>query len=431
MAPVEVSIQLSLGAARPTSLTVVAPAGINFAKDCLVVGGSAVTSCMPGPLFSGQPTARLACNLGPSVTSINGLKLRVNTPAQTPSARAWLVEGLVENAGAVGWGEDSIGFDLQQMRDVSITYPGVPGVETQLAVGFRTSEKLDRGSQIEILKPEAFQSRCNVATVSTISLPPVLDCDVYKASIVLTLSETLQGGEYAFALLIRTPSTTPAFNEWSLLLKSQKGFVQDAAMNIAGKTIQPDFKMVSTPLRWTSSDAGQASTITIGFIVAETIPPNQLGDLLITLPENFAHAIEQECSVESSNGALPLLASVQGTCKWVDIQLADRVVIHLDRNKEVPPGTYELSFPVTVPEQMPAYNVWLLTFCQPASGSGTCLQAHSSNALVTFPWAGFSHGSMPAVAAGDLPAAAMRSRVSASFWASFAFAVFLQYSCRW
>lgn len=285
---------------------------------------------------------------------------------------------------------------------------------------------MDRGSRIEILKPEAFQSRCNVATVSTISLPPVLDCDVHKSSIVLTLSDTLQGGEYAFAITVKTPSTTPALNKWSLLLKSPMGFVQDAAMDIPGKTIHPGFKMVSTPFRWTSSDAGQASTITMGFVVAERIPPNQFGDLLITLPENFAHAIEQECSVQSSNVALPLLATAAGACKWVDIQLADRMAFHLDANQELPPGTYELSFPVTVPEQMPAYNVWLLTFCQPASGSGTCLQAHSSNALVTFPSAGFSHSSTPATAA--LPDAAMRSRGSASLLAFCTFAVFLQCS---
>jgi len=212
------------------------------------------------------------------------------------------------------------------------------------------------------------------------------------------------------------------------LLKSQMGFVQDAAMSIPGKTIHPELKMVSTPLRWTSSDAGQASTITMGFVVAETIRPNQFGDLLITLPENFAHAIEQECSVESSNVALPLLASAEGACKWVDIQLADRVVIHLDPNQELPPGTYELSFLVTVPDQMPAYNVWLLTFCQPALGSGTCLQAQSSNALVTFPLAGFGYGSIPATAA--LHAAAMRSRVGASFCAFCTFAVFLQCTFR-
>jgi len=430
MAPVEVSIQLSFGMVKPTSLTVVAPVGVFFTKDCLVVGGAAITSCVPGALFAGRPTARLACNLGPSATSIQGLKLRVNTPAQTPSVRSWLVEGLVENAGAVGWGEDSIGFDLQQMRDVSITYAGVPDVETQLAVGFRTSEKMDPGSQVEISKPEAFQSRCNVATVSTISLPPVLNCDVHKTKIVLTLSGTLQGGEYAFAIIVKTPSKTPALNEWSLLLKSQMGFVQDAAMSIPGKTIHPELKMVSTPLRWTSSDAGQASTITMGFVVAEKILPNKLGDLLITLPENFAHAIEQECSVESINGALPLLASVDGACKWVDIQLADRVVIRLDPNQEVPPGTYELRFPVTVPEQMPAYNVWLLTFCQPVTGTGACLQAHSPNALATFPSAGFSFGNTPATATAALPAVAIRSSFSASFWAFCTFAVFLQCSHR-
>lgn len=73
---------------------------------------------------------------------------------------------------------------------------------------------------------------------------------------------------------------------------------------------------------------------------------------------------------------------------WVDISLVDRLSIRLDATQELPAGDYAFEFPVTVPEYIPAYNVWMVTFCG-YSAAGVCQQHFSPLALVTFPLAGF------------------------------------------
>merc|ERR1719316_1949747 len=119
-------------------------------------------------------------------------------------------------------------------------------------------------------------------------------------------------------------------------------------MNLAGQTIRQDFAVTATPLMWTSSEAGQASSITIGFAVRSEIERGSVSDVLITLPENFAHAIEKATSVQSLNSNLPLRSI--GIRGWADFRMMDRLVIHLDNNQPVPVGLYRFVFPVTVPE---------------------------------------------------------------------------------
>merc|ERR1712064_6972 len=54
-------------------------------------------------------------------------------------------------------------------------------------------------------------------------------------------------------------------------------------------------------------------------------------------------------------------------------------------------GQYRLRFPVSVPEQIPVYNVWLLTFCESVEGA-SCTEPSGANSLLTFPIVGFNHG---------------------------------------
>jgi len=110
--------------------------------------------------------------------------------------------------------------------------------------------------------------------------------------------------------------------------------------------------------------------------------------------------------VVSTNSELPLFeADVDES--WVDISMVDRLSIKLDSGKEVPVGDYSFEFPVTVPEYMPAYNVWLLTLC----GLGTCQQHFSAQALATFPMAGFEldQAAPGAEASGQPSLAALQS----------------------
>merc|ERR1712032_1211340 len=112
--------------------------------------------------------------------------------------------------------------------------------------------------------------------------------------------------------------------------------------------------------------------------------------------------IEKVSSVESTNVLLPTTASNAQT-SWVDFSLVDRLLIRLDPNKEIPAGTYEFRFPITVPEQIPAYNVWLVTFCRHSSDSD-CLGR--SDSVVTFPLAGFRIGEVLPGGKGSVGSAA-------------------------
>mmetsp|Transcript_66823 Transcript_66823/g.211492 ORF Transcript_66823/g.211492 Transcript_66823/m.211492 type:complete len:218 (+) Transcript_66823:3-656(+) len=197
-------------------------------------------------------------------------------------------------------------------------------------------------------------------------------------------------------------------NLFSVVLVGRYQAIEDAAMDIPGQPLLTGYSIQATPLSWTASEAAQASSITMGFQVNNEIPLDRLGKVLLTFPDNFAHAIERECNVEVLDTSLPLLAQDSGQCSYIDIRNLDRLLIHLDPNKVIPPGSYQFRFPVTVPEQMPAYNVWLITFC--GSSSTSCLQPHGSEAMLTFSLAGFHLGeASPGSGRQAAPSAAWRT----------------------
>jgi len=394
-AEVEVSLSLFLGEYRPTLLKLIAPLGFGFPEDCLVDGGRAITQCRPGRAFAGQPTAVLRCSAANMQNVLQGLKVTVKMPSQTPAARSWFVEGSMFETGAlVGWGEDGTGFQISPMRDVSVLYAGVPAIKTQVAVRFLTSETINRGGQVRVIAPSGFEASCAGHLLQVISLPGILECVIDESSVSLMLNDTLTAGEYGFGFSARTPSETPSPNVFSVLLIDERGKIQDSAMNLPGQTIQDQLSLLGTPLMWTSSEPGQASSITMGLRVTSVVPKGLLGTILITFPENFGHAIEKWTSVVSKQDTLPVQGG-QTASSWLDYSMVDRIIIHLDPDKDLLVGEYQLEFPVTVPEQMPAFNVWLLTLCR-YSTTGTCLQPQGSLSMVTFPFAGFNlHQGLP------------------------------------
>jgi len=393
-AEVEVSLLLVLGKARPTAIIVIAPQSFTFKPKCLVAGGSGgngITDCMPGPLVEGRPTAELTCSASSLTDIVQGIKLLVTTPSVMPVSRNWFVEATMSETGAlIGWGEDSTGITINPMKDVSVVYAGIPNIMSQLAFRFRTSETINRGGKLNIITPAGFKVSCVGSALKIISLPGLLECEEQSPSVFLTLNDTLTPGEYAFAIMVRTPSATPDPNMFSLLLMDERGRVQDSAMNLPGQTIRTDLSAAGLPLKWTSAEAGQASSITVGFTVNQEIPTGLLGAVLITFPENFGHAIEKASSVVSTGDLLPLKQGASDG-DWLDFRMVDRLIVILDPAKRVEKGNYQLEFPVTVPEQLPAHNVWQVTLCS-HSANGICLQAQGPQSLVTFPFAGFNLG---------------------------------------
>jgi hypothetical protein len=396
MAEIEVSLLIDPQNTVPTSLVLVAPLGFNFTTNCLVTGAGFILGCEPSRSIAGLPTATLACRDGGLNEVIRNLRVKVTTPDATPNIRSWYVMGkFAETDEQVGWGQDPEGFEVNQMEDTSVEYAGMQLIDTQMVVQFKTREQMDLGAQIKVLNPPDYTVRCSGDEFNSIYLPGILECTTRRGFFTLALNDTLAPGSYAFSVMVETPRTTPgrrlSGNKFSLLLLDKNQQVQDASMNMAGQEIRQDFVAQAIELSWTSSEAGQASSITIGFKVRTEIGRGIVADFLIMLPMNYAHAIEKKDAVRSLNSLLPLREV--GTRGWVDFRMMDRLVIHLDPNREIPVGEYKFIFPVTVPEQMPVGNFWRVSLCG-YSDSGPCLSPESEQALVTFPLAGFKIGQL-------------------------------------
>merc|ERR1719473_841781 len=143
----------------------------------------------------------------------------------------------------------------------------------------------------------------------------------------------------------------------------------------------------------------------MGFDLQDELPENpplRLGEILITFPEGFVHAIESVRDFESLNEEFKLAKS-----NWLDYTQMDRIRITLDSEECCKQGVYRFNFPVIVPRQVPEYNVWTLSMCE--AGMGGCQTASDSAVLATFPVAGFDIGQHhPTMAKKRLGAAAPR-----------------------
>jgi hypothetical protein len=396
MAEIEVSLLIDPQQTTPTSIVLVAPLGFNFTSNCLVTGGGFILGCEPTSSIAGLPAATLGCKPGGLTEVITNLRVKVSTPDMTPDVRSWFVQGkITETDEQVGWGQDPEGFEVKQMEDTNVQYAGMPLIDTQMVVQFKTREQMDLGAQIKLINPAEYTVRCSGDQFNPIYLPGILECTTRRGFFMLALNDTLAPGSYAFSVIVETPRETPtrrlSGNQFSLLLLDKNQQVQDASMNMGGQAIRDDFVAQALDMSWTSAEAGQASSITLGFKVRSEIPRGVVADFLIMLPMNYAHAIEKKDAVRSLNSLLPLREV--GARGWVDFRMMDRLVIHLDPNKAVPVGDYKFIFPVTVPEQMPVGNFWRISLCG-YSDAGPCLSPESEQALVTFPLAGFKIGQL-------------------------------------
>lgn len=269
-------------------------------------------------------------------------------------------------------------------------------------------------------KPSSLGLSCDRAQVHLLNLPSLVQCEVNSTSFMITLNGTLAPGEYAFVLTAATPADTPPDNSFAVLLRDSKLAVQDAAMNLPGPKFQPAVKVVRPSLAWTSAEPGQASRITVRFAVSAAIQAYTVGSLLITFPQNFEHNIEKVSEVVSKNDQLAVRSGSAG----VGVHMVDRLLVRLDASIKIPAGEYGFEFPVTVPEFIPPYNVWLLSFCTKSMNDNVdaCTHAFDAGVLVTFPLAGFSISASPGLdgfvgaARGGAPAAVLPLAAVALAW---------------
>ncbi|KAF4663929.1 protein arginine methyltransferase 10 [Perkinsus olseni] len=402
---IDVSVLLSPGNARPVELTIVAPPTFVFRDDCLVSGGTSravVTGCTAlaetsTDAVAGRPTARLTFRDAISEPTY-GLILKVMTPARTPVTTVqWFVEGKLLSDERIGWGESSTQFEVVQMKSVSVTYARLLNIVSQTAFTFRSVLKIAAGGQLKVVYPPGFEFSCT--TFQKISLPfysieNVADIcqvddttDPGKPYFVITLTETLFPGDYAFVIDVSMPEQQPAHTGFDMiLLDAVDGNVIDAATSVLGPSFgdasdgdtQQDaasivVQTVPRPdcLRWYPSTVRADSKLGVEVrfeFLQQVIPDSDgqmpIGGILIVLPPGFVQAVEHSTDVLNLQN-FPVDTTRD---KWTDFTAKDRLLVHASPTDSILKMEYWFRFPVYVPEQAPPNNIWFVALCGRSGG---------------------------------------------------------------
>ncbi|CAD7968709.1 unnamed protein product [Amoebophrya sp. A120] len=419
LAKLTTRVRINPAAATPNRLRIVAPSNFNFTEgNSLLTSSLDVLECRQGPPMASRNTALCTCRPDGLQSEVS-IDLLMVPPRKTPVPTAWFVigEDSVSNA-IVAWGEDPIGYPIQQMAETTVLYTAVPGVESEITIGFKSSITLEGGGTILVLVPEAFEVNCEDGNLKPISLIGDVKCEQGGNNQVrLKLSSTLPAAQYAFSMRTMVPQTTPVNNRFSVLLYDLQKEVRDAAMDREGLKMLSGIDIRFSDLSWNRADANKKSDMTVAFTVYESTTSfgdrslRDLGEVLINFPEGFFHTIvsfsEVKTALNGQPGGMPLVMDEDDVPRWLDSTQQDRLRISLMTGPDVDPsglqqqGTYSFSFQAVVPAQIPPYNVWTVSLCE---GSGGCISAFDSSVKLAFPVPGFVHGQL-AANAGDAPAA--------------------------
>lgn len=403
LANIAVTLIIDPGLSVPTEFKVVAPKNFNFTEaNCLASGAPHVTQCKPGSeIADGRSTAVLTCDENGIREPTKNLRIFVTTPKNTPVNMAWFIEGIdVLKEVQLGWGE-ALGFEIKQMSDSSVTFPGIPTIRGQMVWRFRTQELVQAGGYLELELPPNLQPDCGPGQFNAISLPAAGGCQVAPAQgmqpqrVKVFLNSTIVPSEYAFYLYVTPPLAQPLRNELSIYLKDKHGNVRDAAVDLPGIPIREKLRIQGMPLVWTMSRAGRATEITMGFTVVDELPDNivapeqQVFTILLTLPVGFVHLVETRLDFQILNEEMPLVKPDD-----VDFMQKDRLRIFMNLNQTswltLKSGDYSFKFPALVPELLPVYNVWQLSLCR--ENKGPCDRSSAPAVLVNFAMPGFKIG---------------------------------------
>merc|ERR1719359_2297900 len=318
------------------------------------------------------------------------------TPPSTPPSKQWFIEGLdVLKELQLGWGE-AAGFDIKNMSDISVTYPGIPGERGMIVWRFRTEVMVSAGAWLEVVTPPELGAECFPGRFEIITLPSSGGCRTVEPGLIYVfLNSTIVPAEYSFGHYVVPPVDTPVRNVLSITLKDYDGTIKDAAVDLPGQTIWEKLKIRAKPLVWDVSKPGRTSTITIGFTVIEPLPDNivaphqQVFTILITLPVGFIHLVHDVTDFQILNENMPLT-----TPQAVDFMAKDTLRIYMNPNgtswNALKAGDYQFRFEVLIPELLPAYNVWQVSLCRP--GYGPCNRVTAPAVLVNFAMKGFNFG---------------------------------------
>jgi len=417
-ATVTARITLALASTMPSEIFIVAPLGFNFTEDCLEQGGwnGEIVSCTPVNNVAGRATARLVCKSGGISGDVSGIWVSVTSPAASAVDPSWYVSVVDASGQQEGWGHDPVGFSVAQMLGSTVVYSGVPDMSGLMIVGFVTRKQIPSKGKIRVGYPSTFIILCEGAFFEQLGLRGDFSCTVGDGYFELTIDYPISIGQQAFAVTATPPAAEPVDNSFYIKLIDTDEEVIDAAMNIQGLQIQHGLPMTALDLTWSNSEAGQRSTVSLGFELVSDLPelnPPVLHELVVQLPPDFSQQVTNALHIEWADKALPYAqATPAGLLDgplmpvWLDATDPSRLNIFLDEAaaEDLEVGTYRFSFPVVVPALIPAYNVFTVTLCTPPPVNATytlCTGAQDSRALVSFPITGFNLGEIHPTALKD------------------------------
>eukprot|EP00927_Polykrikos_kofoidii_P043809 TRINITY_DN37909_c0_g1_i1.p1 TRINITY_DN37909_c0_g1~~TRINITY_DN37909_c0_g1_i1.p1 ORF type:complete len:2477 (+),score=440.02 TRINITY_DN37909_c0_g1_i1:179-7432(+) len=410
MAEVGIDLFIDPKTWAPTEAILVAPLGYNFTTDCLVSPGDfdEVSSCERMPdTIAGRAAALLIFNTGGLLEPTAYVVLKVKSPPDNGVDRSWFLQIRDrDRQRELGWGEDPTGVEIRQMMGASVVYPGIPDVEGRMVLSFITNEKVNEGGKILVGYPPSITVRCVGDFLDKVSLQGDVTCDNKPrlGEFEVTISRPLPPGTQAFAVTSTAPPAVEGSNTFFIMIKQADGQVVDAAMTVPGVRIQHGLAVAALPLWWSSSVRSKPSTVSLGFELLDALPevnPPLMGEVVVFVPRDFVQNVKRTLHIESLGRTLPL---AQGS--WLDNSNKDRLRLFFDPalTRNLTPGRYRWSFPVAVPSRLPAYNVFVMTICTPASTNQSCTGPDDPRALVTFPWPSFNQDEPPPVD-GDMGAA--------------------------
>jgi len=372
-ATIEIILDVDQGSSVIRELLIIAPPGFLFDSGPNGCGDM----CMPGQALgsTGRRTATLASPTGQPLTVLTGLRIRVQTPEQTPIGSG--SEGVMWFA--KGWGQGS-GFSVTQMAGSAVYYAGIANLRAHQIV-FTFTLDVDAGSMISVVPPAGFLLTCSMeGALKTISLPGGRP-NCIDDPLQLQLREPLTRGTYAFAVTVDLPPQKPQVNTFNIMIQDQYNNIVDAAYGIFGQEIM-NMPAERPTLGWSRAEPGQPTMITVGITFREVV--SSLQALLIVLPELFQHDVQIPIDVQNYNPRFPLAPGLD----WADTQEPDRIKIFLDDSEDVtviPADTYRFSFPALMPPDVPRKNIWFICLCADRS----CKQPGDRQVAVSFPMAGF------------------------------------------
>mmetsp|Transcript_58738 Transcript_58738/g.135456 ORF Transcript_58738/g.135456 Transcript_58738/m.135456 type:complete len:1192 (+) Transcript_58738:255-3830(+) len=375
---IEALVTIDVGTTTPSVLYLFAPPGYNFSQQCLMIGAGMVASCAPGEPAGAGGRERQVAVLSAAATTLSGrftITLSVLTPAFAPALAAdlaWIVQGIGAigaTTGTLGWGEDTVGLTMRQMP-ASVAYAAVANVTTDLVVAFESTERLQNRGRVTVMVPEDFQVLCTGVLLKELSLPGVVECRVFPGQFTVVIRDALLPGEYTFAVRVVVPPTTPVDNEFSVILKNREDVVRDARAGIPGQTVS-QMGVEVLPLKWTTSQAGDTTRITLSVEVTADIRSRAL---LITPPKTVFHRVTEVGDV----AVAPTASAVVG------VVAEDVSYLRLDLASGLTRGLWTFEFEARLPASMPSFNVWQVGFCD------TSCTTHDDS--LTFSVAGFQLG---------------------------------------